>query len=647
MVESLMEEAKKQWQGEKAGIAVQLLFGQKTRKQKNSKGNDMFIEHDKDLNMPEFTHLMTSGLVDEYFPNGWAEGAYHMRLLKNVYASADLDGDNELEQEEFAVAINSLHTGTLSPKDIELMWSVLNPQKAKFITFAEFLHGMVRVQAHAVLSKKFHLFTPDTLMSLVLDTPCSSKEEQMLLEHFTMMEKLGMAVLDGEMKEMTPVEKKALLQKATEGKIHVITDEQRVNLNRLHHLNVTQCFVAGLISAALTAIVENIMTYKLHTNGVENPDRCNDDGMTSYMYTDPWTEKVVELPEGSCEKSPYATVVMFWSGVGIALGICCLAEIVAMYWYSIQNAVRVANVMDLRLVPLNKDRAFVGGSLVRAALELGNTEGVLFGVDPLREVSTKTELLQLLFAILYIAKIFLSGFFIKILIKRLMTRGSAKFALPWAAVPCTAAWNGFVGHIIMRQAKLRGVGVASAIEIFNAIVEQKDADEEISDLCAIQLCRAVGCNIVKQRDMYPTKEILLKHAVGNLGLVKNGIVAKDQSGVIDDIPDFIDSMKDLSEMETKMVIEVLILCSVLDGRVRQREFDLVDSVFEAAIACGKASDIHADHKMLKYVAQRTRNMYPLRLDDIMDVIKPEPDMQIPGSYYVNECMATISAILAC
>ena len=36
--------------------------------------------------------------------------------------------------------------------------------------------------------------------------------------------------------------------------------------------------------------------------------------------------------------------------------------------------------------------------------------------------------------------------------------------------------------------------------------------------------------------MYPTKEILIKHAVSNLGLVKRNLMKKDESGIIDDVP---------------------------------------------------------------------------------------------------------------
>eukprot|EP01052_Picozoa_sp_SAG31_P000915 SAG31_NODE_29_length_32663_cov_14.779695_2_plen_725_part_00 len=616
------------------------------KKRKNKKGKDMTIESEQDLNFPEFVYLMTEdGLIDEYFPNGWGEGAYHMRLLKSAYATADLDGNNELEFEELSTSINSLHTGTLSDQDIEYMWEVMNPAKKPFLTFAEFLEGMVAVQDNANLNKKFHLFSPDSLMSLVLDTPVSLKEEKELMSGFTAMEKFGMTVLDRQVKEMSDEDKTNLLIRAQKGVIHKLTDEQRKSLKRLHHINVWQCLIAGFFSAAGTAIVENFLTYELNSDGVNNPDKCwpettQFECKSISLICEPGT--TVHLTEkGQCAASPTKDVIAFWSVMGVALAICCSFEIGAMYFYSIKNSVRVANAMDLRLKPMNRDRSFVGGSLVRAALELGNSQGVLFGVDPLREQNTRNDIVAVLFALVYVAKIALSGFVIKVLMKRLMTRGGAKFALPWAAVPATAGWNGFVGHIIMREAKLRGLGVAAAVEIFNDIVSPDKVDT-VSDVCRIQLCRAVGCNIVKQRDMYPTKEILLRHAVGNLGLVRQGIIQKDESGVVDDVDAFLAKLKDMNDTELSMVMEVLLLATVLDGRARKRELSLLE---EAVLMTD--GRYHYNHTHIKLVAQRTRNMFPLTTEDIRDILTASPNMQVPSSFYLNEVTAKISGMLAC
>jgi hypothetical protein len=43
------------------------------------------------------------------------------------------------------------------------------------------------------------------------------------------------------------------------------------------------------------------------------------------------------------------------------------------------------------------------------------------------------------------------------------------------AVPATAAWNGLVGNAIMREAKLRGLGVAAAVELFNAMLGEVES----------------------------------------------------------------------------------------------------------------------------------------------------------------------------
>jgi hypothetical protein len=49
------------------------------------------------------------------------------------------------------------------------MWMLLCDGDAKkpFLTFPEFLTGMVRVQNNPYMYERFHLFAPDQLMSMV------------------------------------------------------------------------------------------------------------------------------------------------------------------------------------------------------------------------------------------------------------------------------------------------------------------------------------------------------------------------------------------------------------------------------------------------------------------------------------------------
>lgn len=56
---------------------------------------------------------------------------------------------------------------------------------------------------------------------------------------------------------------------------------------------------------------------------------------------------------------------------GIVIGI--VFELNLLIFVAIRSSVRVADSIDLRLVPLNEDRAFVANMLVRAAFEMGTT----------------------------------------------------------------------------------------------------------------------------------------------------------------------------------------------------------------------------------------------------------------------------------
>jgi len=310
-----------------------------------------------------------------------------------------------------------------------------------------------------------------------------------------------------------------------------------------------------------------------------------------------------------------------------------------------KNSVRVANKLDMRLMPLNRDRATVAQSLIRAALELGQANDVMFGVDPLRDHSSKSQAIEFLIAVVYAAKIFLTGFMMKVLLKRFMARGGAKFALPWMAVPATAAWNGLVGNAIMREAKLRGLGVAAAVELFNAMLGEVESLKEhgapnASPLLKLQIIRSIACNIVKHRDFYPTKEVLLKHALGYMGMLDEfkGSMG-EQGGKIDNPDDFLADMAQLDKFEQKMVVKVLVLCSILDGRLRRRERAFYEATVEA---CGFANN----QQRVKLIAKKFRGMQPITLLDFAEVTDMPP---LPATvcYYLNEARSSCMLLLAC
>lgn len=104
-------------------------------------------------------------------------------------------------------------------------------------------------------------------------------------------------------------------------------------------------------------------------------------------------------------------------------------------------------------------------------------------------------------------------------------------------------------------------------------------------------------------------------------------------------------MKELSAQEATLVINVLMLATVLDGRARKREMELLADAIEMCSSAECPVVLNETH--VKLLAQRTRNMFPLQLEDIQDILKAVPTMEIPKSFQWNECTHKCSSMLAC
>lgn len=588
---------------------------------------------DKELSFAEFVLLVEEGSVVDKVED-WLEGAFHMRLFKSGYDTADTDGNGELTHAELYLAIGSLQAGKLSDAEFDQIWAALNPAQKPFLTFPEFMDGMVEIKCNQKLglADKFNLTKPNQLMALLMDTPVAAWEHKEILSSFVLMEKMGIKVLEKHNEEMLPEVKVTLMQRSAEGSIHTLHDGQREKLKTLHRHNVKIAFLCGFISCFCSSIVENILTWQLNTDGTADLNTWND---TTQSYS---------LLDHNDQPSQ-TRFLMFWVINGGALGICTAIEIAGLYYFGIKNAMRVANKLDMRLLPLNRVRATVAQSLIRAALELGQANEVMFGVDPLRDMSTKSSIINALIAVIYLAKIALTGFVMKVVLKRFMARGGAKYALPWMSVPACAAWNALVGNAIMREAKLRGLGVAAGVELFNAMSLaneniSRDGMQGQSKILKLQLVRAIACNVVKCKNFYPTKEVLLRHALAYTGQMEDfkGVLG-GEAGTIDVVEDFIMDMSQLTPEEQKLVVQVLALCSILDGRLKKKE----RALYEAA---AEACNLPNNQQRLKVVASKFRNMEPIDITDLQGVCEDEP-LEPTFRYYVNEVCGRCALCLAC
>ena len=139
-----------------------------------------------ELHFAEFVHMLQSGHLDDLFPDrDWKESCKEIHDLRRAFDSADVDGDNKLEQGEFELVMDTLHLGhDLTPDDVEYAWSVLrgatkSNDKHPHLTFIQFVVGVQHIKADERLAERLDMTkeSPWNMLSLLIDTPVSELEE--------------------------------------------------------------------------------------------------------------------------------------------------------------------------------------------------------------------------------------------------------------------------------------------------------------------------------------------------------------------------------------------------------------------------------------------------------------------------------------
>ena len=180
-----------------------------------------------------------------------------------------------------------------------------------------------------------------------------------------------------------------------------------------------------------------------------------------------------------CFGPGWASIGWFWLPVGASVLICCAIEISVLMYFGVLHSIRVAWALGYRLTPLNKDRAFLADSLVRGAFELGNPESAVFGVDPLAETGTTGKFRLILMGLSWKGKILVTGVLMKFVWGVVFPWEGAVWFKPWLSMPADMFWNGMTAHIIMKQAQIRGVGVAVRSRVVHYLLHLNLADKNI------------------------------------------------------------------------------------------------------------------------------------------------------------------------
>ena len=332
--------------------------------------------------------------------------------------------------------------------------------------------------------------------------------------------------------------------------IHLLNPEERKHLQAIERGAVIRAAVAGALSSLVAAVVE------------------------------------LEIARPLLGAKPrYATLgeqAQFYAVLGAATVVASAIEIGFLYWDGLRSVHRLAHAAGLDLFPETEDDdAAVAAAMARAALELPNPIQNLFGVDPRRESS---KLRLVIASLVYKAKVSVTNFLVKMLVRRTIGRAVVRSWLPFVAVPFTAAWNGLVCRMILREARIRAMGPSAAKEMLGIIVDAyvESQKKELSAPARDCLVRAVASSIVRTEDLHPNLVALFSEAAARAKV--------DLPVDVDDTRVFLTFLAELDAAEQTCILRVLAVASIIDGRLTRNEKRLLE---EALTTCGRAPALDA------------------------------------------------------
>ncbi|MDC0739898.1 LBF_2804 family protein [Polyangium mundeleinium] len=282
------------------------------------------------------------------------------------------------------------------------------------------------------------------------------------------------------------------------------------------------------------------------------------------------------------EHASFDVTARYWALVGGVTIVTAVAEILYLYWDSLRAVHQLSRAagLDPFATEASSDGAAVAAALARAALELPNPTERVFGVDPRREAS---KIKLAIASLLYKVKVSVTNFAVKVLVRRLAGRALVRTWLPFVAVPGTAAWNGLVCWIVLREAKIRVMGPSAARELVGAIFDQGIT---LSAEGRLALVRAVASSIVRTEDLHP-----------NLHAVLVEVLRRVDDPLPEDIDDsrvFLDVLARLPPAEQRMALQILLSAAIIDGRYTSAEKRLLH---EAQAACGRTPDVRPAERL--------------------------------------------------
>ena len=316
--------------------------------------------------------------------------------------------------------------------------------------------------------------------------------------------------------------------------IHVLNPVERAGLRRVSRGAVARAALAGVVNAILTGLGD---LYAAHLFGPL-----------------PFHPSLVERAR-------------YWGVFGTGAVVFAVLEILYLGWDGLRSVTRLSAVAGLELS--KDDNKEVALALARAALELPNPPEAVLGVNPHREASK----LQLVVAsAVYKLKIFVTNFLFKQLMLHALPTLATRLVLAFTAVPINGLWNGLVCWSVLREARIRVMGPSAAIDMLQMVLEGEPPPSPA--LCTV-IHRAVSSAIVRTRELHPNHVAIVRAVRHRLGEPAEGLE-------LDDSDAFLKQLPELEARERRVVLRVLAVAAILDGRLVRAEKRLLAEAYASA-----------------------------------------------------------------
>jgi hypothetical protein len=127
-------------------------------------------------------------------------------------------------------------------------------------------------------------------------------------------------------------------------------------------------------------------------------------------------------------------------------------------------------------------------------------------------------------------------------------------------VPITAAWNGVIAWLVLREARVRAMGPSAASEMLDTAFEDR---VELSPSGRLVVLGAVASSILRTKDLHPNLVALMTDMVRRTG--------PRGSDAIGSSAQFLQCLAELDPREKRIAFRVLVIAAIVDGRLTRDE----------------------------------------------------------------------------